>query len=157
VREEPARTVAYLRHQGPYAAIPDVLQDLMKHLERARLTPAGAPTVVFFTDPQKVPAAQARWEAQVPVAQHHPDEEPGEDGVGVRSIHARSMAVLIHTGPYDAVAPAYGHAARWIDQHGYKIVGPPEEAYLSEPDAPPEKIRTEIRFPVAHAPVSYAT
>jgi len=157
VREEPARTVAYLRRQGPYAGIPDAIQELMKHLTRNRLTPAGAPTGVFFTDPQKVPEAQARWEVQMPIAEHNPDEEPEGDGVGIRTIHARTVAVLVHTGPYDAVAPAYGHAVRWIDQHGYKVVGVPEEAYLSGPDTPPETIKTEIRFPVAKAPISYAT
>jgi len=157
VREEPARTVAYLRREGPYAGIPDAIQHLTKHLARNRLTPAGAPTAVFFTDPQKVPEARARWEVQMPIAEHNPDDEPGSDGVGIRTVEARTVALLVHTGPYDAVAGAYGRAARWIDDHGYRVVGLPEEAYLSGPDTPPEKIRTEVRFPVAHAPISYAT
>ena len=156
VREEPARTVAYLRMQGPYAQVPDGLQRLYATLERHRLTPAGPPVAVFFTDPKKVPEAQARWELRWAIAEHNPDEEPAdEEGVGIRTLDARTLAVTVHTGPYDAVAPVYARAARWIEEHGYKVVGPPEEAYLSDPDTPPESTRTEVRFPVAHAPVSY--
>ena len=154
IREEPARAVAYVRREGPYVGIPDAIQDLMNHLARNRLTPTGDPTAVFFTDPQTVPEAQAQWEVQMPVAAHDPDREPGADGVRIRTAAARTVAALIHTGPYDTVAPAYGHAAHWIDEHGYRVVGPPEEAYLSGPDTPPEKVRTEIRFPVAKAPAT---
>ena len=156
VREEPARTVAYLRMHGPYAQIPDGLERLHGYLERRRLTAAGPPVGVFFTDPKKVPEAQARWELRWAIAQHNPDEEPAEeDGVGIHTLDARTLAVTIHTGPYGAVAPVYAHVVAWIEEHGYKVVGPPEEAYLSEPDTPQERIQTEVRFPVAHAPVSY--
>ena len=156
LREEPARTVAYVRRQGPYAGIPDAMQTLYRHLKANRLTPAGPPVGVFFSDPQKVPEAEARWEVQWPIAEHNPDAEPGEDGVGIRTLEGRQIAVAIHTGPYDQVGPVYARTAGWLKARGYKVVGPPEEAYLSEPETPPEKIRTEVRFPVAHAPVSFA-
>ena len=156
VREEPARTVAYLRMHGPYAQMPDGLQRLHRYLESRRLTPAGPPVGVFFTDPRKVPEAQARWELRWAIAEHNPDEEPvEEEAVGIRTLDARLLAVTIHTGPYEAVAPVYVRAVEWVEEHGYTVVGPPEEAYLSEPDTPPERIRTEVRFPVARTPVSY--
>jgi effector-binding domain-containing protein len=157
LREEPARTVVYVRRQGPYTGIPDALQTLHRHLKSARLTPAAPPVGVFFTDPRQGPPADARWEMQWPIAEHHLDSEPGADGVGIRNLAKRQLAVTVHTGPYDKVGLAYDHALHWLTQQGYKVVGPPEEAYLSEPDAPPEKIRTEVRFPVARTPVSIAT
>jgi effector-binding domain-containing protein len=153
VREEAARTVVYRSMQGPYARIPGALQALYRYLEAHSLTPAGPPVSAFFTDPHEVPAAEARWEVRWPVAERRPDEAPGADGTGIRTLAARDLAVTIHTGPYDAVGEAYAHAATWIEEHGYTVVGPPEEAYLSEPEVSPEAIRTEIRFPVAHAPV----
>ncbi len=156
LREDPARTVAYLRGKGPYAQIPGAIQQLMGYLKRCRLTPAGPPTGVFFTDPRKVPDGEARWEIQMPIAEHNPSCEPEAEGAGIRTLEARTVAVVLHTGPYDAVGPAYAHAERWIGEHSLTIAGAPEEAYLSEPDTPPERTRTEIRFPVAHAPVPLA-
>lgn len=156
VREDPARTVAYLRMKGPYATMPDGLRKLYGYLEANRLTPAGPPVGVYFTDPRKVPQAEARWELQWPIVEHSPDRDPDGDGIGIRSLECRNLAVLIHTGPYDTIGATYSYAEAWIGDHGYKVIGPFEEAYLSEPDTPPEKIRTEIRLPVAHQPVSYA-
>jgi effector-binding domain-containing protein len=152
VREEAARTVAYRPMQGPYARIPDALQALYAYLEANRLTSAGPPVGVFLTDPHEVPEAEARWEVWWPIAEQRPDEEPGANGIGIRALAPRQLAVTIHTGPYDAVAAAYARAAAWIEEHGYTVVGPPEEAYLSEPDVAPEAIRTEIRFPVGGGP-----
>ena len=156
LREEPARTVVYVRRQGPYTGIPEALQALHRHLKANRLTPAGPPVGVFFSDPRKVSPAEARWEMQWSIVERHPDTEPGEDGVGIRALGARQLAVAVHTGPYDRVGPAYEHVRHWLTKQGYKVTGPPEEAYLSEPDTPPEKIRTEVRFPVARAPVTFA-
>jgi len=157
VREEPATCVAYLRREGPYARIPDALQALHRHLSERGLTPAGPPVGVFFTDPREVPAEQARWEVRWPIAERPPDAPPDEGRVGVRTLGSRSLAILVRTGPYDTIAQDYARAVAWIAQHGYQVIGPSEEAYLSEPDTPPDEIRTEIRFPVASAPAPPAT
>ena len=44
----------------------------------------------------------------------------------------------------------------WPAEHGYAIAGPPREVYLSEPETPPEQIRTIVELPVEEvdAPVT---
>lgn len=154
LREEPGRTVAYLRRDGPYAGIPEALGVLMRYVQERRLAPAGPPIGVFYTDPRTVPAAQAQWEVRVPLAQPAAESEPEPGGVGLRTLPPRTLAVTVHVGPYDAVADTYDATQRWVDQHGYTVVGPPEEAYMSPPDTPAAEVRTEIRFPVAMEPVA---
>lgn len=155
LRDEPSRTVAYLRARGPYAGIPEAIGTLVRHMQRAHMVPGGPVLGVFFTDPKSVPEAEALWEVRMPLAHHAPEAEPGDDGVGIRTLPARTLAVTMHIGPYDAVTPSYLRTERWVDDHGYTVVGPPEEAYLSPPDTPPGEIRTEIRFPVAMEPVAF--
>lgn len=156
VREEPAVTVVYLRRQGAFRHIPEALEALYAHLQQHQLTPAGPPIGVFFDDPRSVPEERARWEVRWAVAERPAEAEPGDDGVGVRVLPMRRLAVLTHVGPYDQVGPVYQQVATWVDDHGYRVVGPPEEAYLSEPDTPPSQIRTEVRFPVERAAVARA-
>jgi len=154
LRDEPALMMAYLRRQGPYATIPEAIQVLVTHLQRHRIGPAGPPTAVFHTDPQVVPEAEALWEVRMPVSDPVSEAEPGDDGVGLRRVPSRTLAVMVHIGPYASVAPSYANTQHWIDEHGYTVVGPPEEAYLSPPDTPEAAIRTEIRFPVEMEPVA---
>ena len=43
----------------------------------------------------------------------------------------------------------------WIGARDLAIAGPPREVYLSEPETPPEQVRTIVEFPVVEvaAPV----
>lgn len=60
------------------------------------------------------------------------------------------MACLIHQGPYERLRTAYNAMTQWIEENGYRIVGPNRECYLKgswdEPDL--EKWITEIQIPV---------
>lgn len=154
LRDEPARSMAYVRRRGPYAGIPGAIASVMAYLERRGLAAAGPPVGVFFTDPKAVPEAEAQWEVRLPLSEPAPAADPGADGVGVRRFAARVVAVTVHVGPYHAVGPSYAGTQRWIDDHRYTVVGPPEEAYLSPPGVPDAELRTEIRFPVALEPVA---
>lgn len=155
LRDEPSRAVAYLRRQGPYASIPEAIGRLVRHLQRRDLAPGGPPVGVFFTDPKTVPEGEAHWEVRMALAQPAADAEPGDDGVGIRRLPARTLAVTVHVGSYDSVAETYASTERWVDDHGYTVVGPPEEAYMSPPDTPAAEVRTEVRFPVAMEPVAH--
>lgn len=154
LRDESPRSVAYLERQGPYAGVPDAITALVQHLQRHRMAPGGPPIGVFYTDPEVVPEEDAQWEVRMALAKPAPESPPGEDGVGVRRQPSRTVAVIVHIGPYSAVGPTYASTRRWIEDHGYTVVGPPEEAYLSPPETPEGEIRTEIRFPVAMEPVA---
>jgi effector-binding domain-containing protein len=62
---------------------------------------------------------------------------------------AGTFATLLHVGPYDTVGAAYGTLAAWIGSHGLAMAGPPREVYLSEPETPPDQVRTIVEWPVS--------
>lgn len=70
-------------------------------------------------------------------------------GWKLKVLPAGQFATLMHVGPYDTVATAYEELTAWIGAHEMVVTGPPREVYLSEPDTPPELIRTIVEFPVA--------
>jgi effector-binding domain-containing protein len=59
-------------------------------------------------------------------------------------------------GPYDTIGSSYAELLAWPGEHGYAMAGPPREVYLSEPETPPEQIRTIVELPVVEvaAPVA---
>ena len=58
-------------------------------------------------------------------------------------------ATLINVGPYDTVGPAYETLTKAIAERGSAISGPAHEFYLDGPETPPDKIRTQIAFPIS--------
>jgi effector-binding domain-containing protein len=44
---------------------------------------------------------------------------------------------------------AYDAISRYVAGHALTFTGPPREFYLSEPDVPPDEIRTLIEWPVS--------
>jgi DNA-binding transcriptional MerR regulator len=63
-----------------------------------------------------------------------------------------TMACTVHTGPFAAIGEAYDGILKWMDQNGYRIVGPSREIVLREPQ--PENSQNdqntvvEIQYPV---------
>jgi effector-binding domain-containing protein len=52
-------------------------------------------------------------------------------------------------GPYEKVEPAYNEIMKFIENHGLKISGRSWEAYMNDPqNTPPDKLQTDIYFPV---------
>ena len=74
--------------------------------------------------------------------------------VKVRTLPAVSLACTMHNGPFVTIGEAYNAIGKWINDNGYRIVGPCREVYLkpskngSQTD--PETV-TEIQFPVEKA------
>jgi effector-binding domain-containing protein len=73
----------------------------------------------------------------------------------MQELPAGTFVTLVHVGPYDTVEAAYDTLTAWIGAHDLAIAGPPREVYLSEPETPPEQVRTIVEFPVVEvaAPV----
>jgi len=72
-------------------------------------------------------------------------------GWQMQELPAGTFATLVHVGPYDTIGAAYDTLTAWIGAHELACAGPPREVYLSEPETPPEQIRTIIEFPVVEA------
>ena len=71
------------------------------------------------------------------------------DDVIVKTLPGGRVATITHIGPYDEVGPAYATVAGWIVEHGHRIVGPPRERYLNDPQVVgADKAETEVEFPI---------
>lgn len=55
---------------------------------------------------------------------------------------------MVYTGPYTSLGEAYDTIKEQIRIHGYAAAGAPIEYYLTPPDTPLQKQRTEIVWPV---------
>lgn len=64
--------------------------------------------------------------------------EPGELPAGL-------AVVVLHRGPYDAVAAAYDAAQAWIAEHDWEVTADPWEAYLDGPEV--AEPRTVVHLP----------
>jgi effector-binding domain-containing protein len=73
----------------------------------------------------------------------------GGAGVEWREVPAGTVATTTHQGAYDELAPAYHTVTGWIEDHGFRVVGPPREIYLNDPESVPRReLLTEVQFPV---------
>ena len=142
-------TTAFLAVKGSFDQMPGAFGKLIGWLGSKGYAPAGPPFGMYFDDPAQVAAGDLRWELHFTIGEDAPPSGPDEEGLGIKRLEAAEYAFAIHKGPYDQVGPVWGAIAGWIPANGYRIVGAPQEVYLSDPNsAPPEELLTEIRFPV---------
>jgi len=80
---------------------------------------------------------------------------PGTERIHVRELPGvETIACTIHHGPFVTISQAYGALMQWVQDNGYRIVGPCREVYL-QPSAngsqtDPDTV-TEIQLPVEKA------
>jgi len=150
VKTTPPETVAFIEMHGPYGQIPQAMGTLYGWVSGHGLTPAGMPHAVYLSAPDEVPEDQARWQLLAPLAADPHDAAPDESGIGIKHELPHLVAAAMHRGPYDTIGSTYMALKTWILERGFRVVGPPEEVYFSDPDeVPPSEYLTEIRFPVA--------
>jgi effector-binding domain-containing protein len=110
--------------------------------------PDGPPFVIYHG----MPEGDLPFEIQVCAPVRTAVEPPA--GWILEELPAGAFASLVHVGPYTSIGSAYEELARWIPEHAMTMAGPPREVYLSEPETPPELIRTVVEFPVAPVPAA---
>ncbi len=77
---------------------------------------------------------------------------PGLDRARLETFDEGPCIQTLHIGPYSAEAETIAKLEAFAKEHGYKMVGKHHEIYLGDPRrAPPSKLRTIIRHPVAKA------
>jgi effector-binding domain-containing protein len=121
------------------------------HLAKLGVASAEPPFVIYHGTPN----GDEPFDIEVcaPVARAV-DPPPGWR---VQELPAGTFVTLLHLGPYDTVGAAYDTVTAWIADHGLVAAGAPREVYLSEPDTPPEQIRTIIELPVTEVAIPAAT
>ncbi len=146
LKEVPALRIASVRDVvANYPAQGSLWEELETHLQHHQIQPSGP---CFTIDhEQEYKESDVELEVCEPIT----DELQGNERVAVRELPGGQMASMIHIGPFEGLSEAYGVFLGWIEQNGYRIVGPNREIYLRsyEDGCDPSEFVTEIQFPVA--------
>lgn len=148
VREAMPEQVAATRIHTSLATIGDdigrAFGTLMGFLGPRRVTPAGAPFIVYHDVIDEETAGDI--EVCIPV----PAAVEGDDQVAGVEIPGGTVATVTHQGPYDQIGPAYHTLSGWIQDHGHETAGPPREVYLNDPQSTlPDDLLTEVIWPIS--------
>jgi AraC family transcriptional regulator len=112
------------------------------HLRARGVVPQGPPFVVYHG----MPKGDDPFDVEICAPVGRATDPP--TGWQVQELPAGVFATLVHVGPYDTLGTAYDTLTTWIGGHDLVVAGPPREVYLSEPDTPPEQVKTIVEFPV---------
>ncbi len=142
-------TVAFIAMKGSLSLINAAFGKLYTFVAEAGFIPAIPPSRIYFNIPGQVPDKELEWELRVPIVGICDASGPDGRGLGFRCLEETTVASIVHRGPFSTIRDTYGKLTEWIASNGYRISGPPEEVYLTEPgNTPPAELMTEIRFPV---------
>ncbi|MGW4351905.1 DUF302 domain-containing protein [Nocardia sp. NPDC004582] len=142
----------------PLEIRPDLLSEgiisgmgrLTEVAEKAGLTANGAPMITFHRELPAEEAIIVDFGLPIEAAPALGPSSGAELVIQSPTLVARTS----HRGGYGDIDAAYRALREWLQQAGYRPVGPPTEAYLIGPDEvnDPRLLITEIRIPVAPAP-----
>jgi effector-binding domain-containing protein len=150
IRKTEPMTVAFITMKGSLSLINSAFGKLYTFVAEQGFIPAVPPARTYFNIPGKVPDQELKWELRVPIVGICDSSGPDAKGLGFRCLEETTVASIIHKGPFSTIGDTYKALISWIDNNGYKIIGSPEEVYLTEPgNTPPAEILTEVRFPVS--------
>ena len=116
-------------------------EELMRRLEAAGVTPSG-PGLAYYVHLADGVEVHAGIEVGASVV------GTGFDVVDLPAYE--QVATLLHRGSMDEVMPDVQALARWIDDNGYRTLGPSRELYLECP-AERELWATELQEPIGPA------
>ncbi|SIQ71345.1 effector-binding domain-containing protein [Alkalispirochaeta americana] len=120
----------------------EVYGELMEYLQRQKETMTGYPFVMYHNHDMEA----LDIEAGFPVEKVLPDE----GRVRASRIPGGKVLSAVHTGPYTTLEKSYTPLMTHIEETGLKVTPWMYELYLNCPDeTPPEKLQTEICFPLA--------
>ena len=149
VKETKPVTVAFLSMKGPYTQISDSFGKLYGWIEQMGYKSSGPPLGIYFNAPGEVDDDELVWELLSPIGGDVDLSEADEQGLGVKRLKEIKVASVTHKGPYEDVGKTYEGLVAWINENGYKIVGPAQEVYVTGlEETPPEKLKTEVMLPV---------
>jgi effector-binding domain-containing protein len=144
VKEEPEELVASIRWQVEPDRLGEVIPEAFGRL-MACVGPVGYGQGMPGLVMHEIREDRADVEVFMPVAREF--DPPG--GVSVHRLLGGTMAMTVHTGPYDGCQPAYEALTAWIAEHGRRTVGPPREYYLNDPNVVGmDNAQTEIEIPI---------
>ena len=149
VKKTTPMTVAFITVKGHFNQIPAAFGRLYNWTSEKGYKALGPSIAVYYDIPGQVPDDELRWELRSQISGDIAESRPDKDGLGVKHLEATQVATVMHRGPYEKLEETYKALTLWVEESGYEISGPPEEAYFNDPtQTPSAEPLTEIRFPV---------
>jgi effector-binding domain-containing protein len=144
IKEQAAQPVLSVRTRTTVQDMPKLMGEVFgaiaQYLGMSGAAPAGAPFAAYYNmDMQDLDI-----EMGFPVS----NVLPGKDNIQASEMPAGKYGSCIYTGPYDKMKPAYDALAQFVQEKGYEATGVAYEVYLNDPETPPEKLQTQILFPL---------
>ena len=141
--------VAFIRHVGPYEAVPDTLWHRLAEWARARRLPVDLIFLGIAHDaPGVTPPDKLRFDAAIVV----PEAFAADGSIGHQVLGPAEFAITTHIGHYRTLPQAYGTIVNRVGRlKGYSFGGLPSiEVYrTTRVDANHEMNHTEIYIPVS--------
>lgn len=141
--------VAFIRHVGPYEAVPDTLWHRLAEWARARRLPIDLIFLGIAQDaPGITPPDKLRFDAAIVV----PEAFAADRSIGHQVLGPAEFAITTHIGHYRTLPQAYGTIVSSVGRlKGYSFGGLPSiEVYrTTRVDANHEMNHTEIYIPVS--------
>ena len=75
----------------------------------------------------------------------------GEGEVKGKELEKGAFACITHSGTLEKLPETYQEILKWIEESGYRIVGPNREVHhkgMGESGGPPQDYLIELQFPV---------
>jgi AraC family transcriptional regulator len=145
VKKTEPRTVATMRHKGPFTDLSTVIAKLMAEIQKGGYLTAGPVMCLFYNSPENTAQKDLDWQVMIPVINPGPLGKPPYDQLGFQFSDATNVAYIYHVGPYDKINDTYRVLFDWAKRNGYTIKGFPVETYWSDPNTTPkEKLVTEV-------------
>ena len=140
------RTIAIIKHKGPYSDIPDVIENLYAELEKGGHFTCGPLMTVYYNDPKQAQASELFWDVRIPVTNPGSMLKAEEGKLGFGYQDPAYVAYTYHIGPYETVGESYDILFDWAKTNRYDITGLVTEVHWSPPDG--KNLVTEIWLPV---------
>jgi AraC family transcriptional regulator len=141
--------VAFIRHVGPYEAVPDTLWHRLAEWARARRLPIDLIFLGIAQDaPGITPPDKLRFDAAIVV----PEAFAADRSIGHQVLGPAEFAITTHIGHYRTLPQAYGTIVNRVGRlKGYSFGGLPSiEVYrTTRVDANHDMNHTEIYIPVS--------
>jgi AraC family transcriptional regulator len=145
--------VAFIRHVGPYEAVPDTLWQRLAEWARARRLPIDLIFLGIAHDaPGITPPDKLRFDAAIVVPEAFAPYGSIDRSIGHQVLGPAEFAVTTHIGHYRTLGQAYGTIVNRVGRlKGYSFGGLPSiEVYrTTRVDANHEMNHTEIYIPVS--------
>jgi len=145
MRNVDEQRTAAVRLTTPVEKLPEVMGEVYGEvagfLARRGLEFAGPPFALYYN----MDMAALDVEMGFPVT----IDVEGEGRVFAGSLPGGPTACTVHIGPYSELERTYTALMEYVQGQGLEVQGWTYETYLNSPeDTPPEKLRTEIFYPI---------